>query len=357
MKVRSVVLLLAALACGSLANSVGEKARTSRLAKGNRDDLMYLPESHVLRAASLGYSNLVADFIWLRAIQYYGEHRLTDRNYPQAERLFQSIYDLNPAFKGATRFGALILAQDAGNAEGALKLLERAEKDDPRAWEYPFDQGFIRHSICKDYAAASRDYARASKREGAPDLAARLAGLSASRLGDREAARQVWQAILADPPNELTRRIAERGLKNLHIEDTQDLLSSVVVKFREKHGRIPRSWNEPLQEGLIRTLPTEPFGGAYLFDPQANKVRSTTAIDREMRQQADVVANLLPVAREKLGGSYPGTIEEMVRMDILDVPPARPLGIALTYDPATGTVSWNPPWPQAEVVVEEGEGG
>jgi tetratricopeptide (TPR) repeat protein len=354
MKVRSVVLLLAAFACGSLANSVGEKARTSRLAKANRDDLMYLPESHVLRAASLGYTNVVADFLWMRAIQYYGEHRLTDRNYPQAERLFQSIYDLDPAFKGATRFGALVLAQDAGNPQGALKLLERAERDDPRSWEYPFDEGFIRQTICKDFATASRDYTRASKCKGAPDLAARLAGLSAARLGDRAAAREVWKQILANPPNDLTRRIAERGLKNLQIEETQDVLSNVIVAFRAKHGRLPHSWSEPLQEGLIASLPQEPFGGAYLYDPQANKVRSTTTIDREMRRQAAVVTNLLPVARQKLGGSYPGTIEEMVRMDILDAVPSRPLGIALTYDPATGSVSWDPPWPRVEGVEEEG---
>lgn len=353
---RSAVLLLAALACGTLANSVGEKARTSRLAKANRDDLMYLPESHVLRAASLGYSNVVADFIWIRAIQYYGEHRLTDRNYPQAERLFQSIYDLDPAFKGATRFGALVLAQDAGDPEGALELLERAEKDDPRAWEYPFDQGFIRQTICKDFAKASGDYTRASKRKGAPDLAVRLAGLSAARLGDREAAREVWRQILADPPNELTRRIAERGLKNLEIEDMQDQLTNVVVHFRERHGRLPHSWNEPLQDGLLASLPQEPFGGAYLYDPQANKVRSTTTIDREMTRQAGVVTNLLPVAREKLGGSYPGTIEEMVKMDLLDEVPSRPLGIALTYDPATGTVSWDPPWPRVEGGEEESGG-
>jgi tetratricopeptide (TPR) repeat protein len=355
MTMRSVVLVLAALAFGSLANSVGEKARASRLAKGNPDELMYLPESHVLRAASLGYTNVVADFIWLRAIQYYGEHRLTDRNYPQAERLFQSIYDLDPAFKGATRFGALVLAQDAGNAKGALALLERAERDDPRAWEYPFDQGFIRQSICKEYSAASSDYLRASSRPGAPDLAARLAGLSATRLGDREAAREVWQQILADPPNELTRRIAERGLKNLDIEETQEILTVAMSKFREKHGRVPRSWTEVLQEGMISSIPEEPFGGAYLYDPQANCVRSTTTIDREMNRQRSVVANLLPVAREKLGGSYPGTIEEMVSMDLLDAAPSRPLGIALTYDPATGTVSWNPPWPRVEG-ESEGEG-
>jgi len=351
---RSVVLLLAALACGSLANSVGEKARTSRLAKANPDELMYLPESHVLRAASLGYTNVVADFIWLRAIQYYGEHRLSDRNYPQAERLFQSIYDLDPAFKGATRFGALVLAQDAGNAKGALALLERAERDHPNAWEYPFDQGFIRQSISKEFAAASSDYLRASTRPGAPDLAVRLAGLSATRLGDRQAAREVWQQILNDPPNELTRRIAERGLKNLDIEETQELLTEALSKFREKHGRVPHSWSEVLEEGMIASLPQEPFGGAYLYDPQANRVRSTTAIDREMNRQRGVVVNLLPVAREKLGGSYPGTIEEMVSMDILDAAPSRPLGIALTYDPATGTVSWNPPWPRVE---GESEGG
>jgi tetratricopeptide (TPR) repeat protein len=344
--------LLAALVLGLLAHIVSERTRSEQLASRDPNELMYLPESRVLKAASLGFSNLFADIIWLRAIQYYGEHRLTDRNYPQAERLFRTIYDLDPAFKGATRFGAIILAQDARDPDGAIELLERAEQDHPEVWEYPFDQGFIHQTIRKAYAEAAEDYHRASLLPGAPDLAARLAGYSYVRLGDRSASRDVWSSILADPPNEMMRRIAERGLRNIAMEEAEEKLTEQVAKYKAKTGRWPKEWKDVHEAGLLDVMPVEPYGGRYFIDPETGSVHATTSIDREMKRQRSIVASALEVAHEKMG-DYPGTLELLVRMGLLDQAPWRPLGVALTYDPASGAVAWDPPWPMSKDEVEE----
>ncbi len=349
---RTFAALVAAGVLGFSAQVVGERGRRVELASKNPNELMYLPESRVLKAAALGYSNLIADVIWLRAIQYYGEHRLTDRNYPQAERLFQTIYDLDSAFKGATRFGALVLAQDVRNPGGALALLERAERDNPRTWEYPFDQAFIHQTIGKDFMKAASGYRRASLLPGAPDLAARLAGLSFARLGDRSASREVWSAILMDPPNEMMRRVAERGLRNLSMEDAEDRLTERVAEFRVKRGHFPKEWREVVEAGLLDAPPIEPYGGRFFIDPENGRVRATTSIDRQMKQQAAIVALGVEAARERTG-AYPGTLEVLARMGILREPPPRPLGVALTYDPASGTVAWDPPWPPSQDELDE----
>jgi hypothetical protein len=344
---RNALALAAAVALGWGAFAVGERARTSRLTASNPNELMYLPESRVLRAAALGYTNLLADVIWLRAIQYYGEHRLTDRNYPQAERLFQTIYDLDPAFKGATRFGSIVLAQDARDPEGGLRLLERAERDDPNAWEYPFDQGFIHQTIRKDYKEAGEGYRRASLRPGAPDLAARLAGLTYARLGDRGASREVWRSILQNPPNEMMRRVAERGLKNLAMEETEEKLTAAVAQFQKARGRYPKEWKEVHEAGFLKAPPVEPYGGKYFVDASTGKVHATTSIDREMDRQRSIVAGAVERAKAK-SGEYPSSIEELLKIGLIDQLPWRPLGIALTYDPARGSVTWNPPWPPSQ---------
>lgn len=351
---RGLAVLVLAVALGGFAHSVGERARYSKLNSGSPDDLLYLPESRVLRAAALGYTNLFADFIWLRAIQYYGEHRLTDRNYPQAERLFHTIYDLDPAFKGATRFGALVLAQDARDSAGAITLLEGAERDNPTVWEYPFDQGFIHHTIERKLDRAAEDYKRAAAIPGAPDLALRLAGLVLSRTGDHEAARAVWTSILDDPPNEMMRRLAERGFKNVAMEETEEKLTECVATFRAKRGRTPNDWSELQAAGLLDVVPSEPYGGRYFLDPADGSVRATTTIDRDMSRQRDVVTSVAEAVKER-DGAFPGSIEEMVKSGELKEAPSRPLGLALTYDPATGRVSWNPPWPPTEEGVRPGE--
>ncbi|HMB70707.1 MAG TPA: hypothetical protein VKU85_15440, partial [bacterium] len=254
-----------ALALGFTAHVVGENARAAQIEGDFDDDFLYLPEGRILRMASLGHRAFVADLVWLAAIQYYGEQRITGQRYEQAERLFQVIYDLDPQFMRATRFGALVLAQDAANPEGAIALLDRAGKDSPEAWEYPFDQGFVYQTVMRDYAAAGEAYQAAADRPGAPDLATRLAGVSFARLGDRQTARQVWASLLEED-NEILVRIAERSLKNLDLEDAQDLRTDAVIRFRAATGHAPEGWDELIGAGLIDRVPEEPFGGAYFWD-------------------------------------------------------------------------------------------
>jgi tetratricopeptide (TPR) repeat protein len=344
---RSLALLIVALGLGSAAHGVGAKAGAARVGGNYDEELMYLPEGRILRMASLGHRNFAADLVWLKAIQYYGEQRLTTRTYAQAERLFQAIYDLDPHFKGATRFGALVLAQDAGNPEGALGLLGRARREHPTEWEYPFDEGFVCQTVAKDYARAGEAYRVASELPGAPDLAIRLAGISFAKLGDRQAAREVWNELLAESDNEMLEEIAVRNLRNLDMEDAQDLLSESVAKFREERGRVPADWNELIAAGYLAKMPADPFGGGYFLDAASGRVWSTTHVDRRMAQERDIFAGLLRELQQ-VDGKWPAGFDAVVDRGLARFPPWEPFGLSLQYDPSTGAVAWNPPWPEVE---------
>jgi len=341
------LVVIVALALGIAAHLVGEAAGAMRTRAGADDELLYLPEGRILRMAALGHRNFLADLVWLAAIQYYGEQRLTVQTYDQAERLFQAIYDLDPHFKGATRFGALVLAQDAGNPQGALGLLGRASDDNPREWEYPFDRGFIYQTVLRDYQAAGESYRTASELPGAPSVAARLAGISFARLGDRTAAREVWMEILTGADNDLMRQVAERNLANLDMEDAQDLLEDAVHRFREERGRDPASWNELRTAGYVREIPAEPFGGAYFLDGSTGEVFSTTYVDRRMAQEREIFAGFMR-RLHTADGAWPASLDEAVERGLCRFGPWEPFGLRLDYDSATGTVSWNPPWPETE---------
>ncbi|NNE44592.1 MAG: hypothetical protein HKN12_10310, partial [Gemmatimonadetes bacterium] len=144
-------ILTGVLALGLIvtAHFAGERAGAYRAGPSDDAELMYLPAGPILRLAAFGHRNFLADLVWLSVIQYYGEQKLSGENYAQAERLFQAIYDLDPHFDGATRFGALVLAQDAGSPEGGIALLDRAARDHPDRWEFPFDRGFIQQTVQK----------------------------------------------------------------------------------------------------------------------------------------------------------------------------------------------------------------
>jgi tetratricopeptide (TPR) repeat protein len=344
---REGLKLLTALLLLGAAHWTGERSGAARAAPGNPDQLAYLPEGEVLKAASLGHRNLMADAVWILAIQYYGEQRLTTRNYDQADRLFRLIYTLDPTFKGATRFGALVLAQDAGEPEAALALLTRAERDDPGAWEYPFDRGFILQTVLRDYTGAAQAYRHSSELPGAPAVTRRLAGLTFARLGDRSSSREVWRAIYDEAENDVMRSVAERNLKNLDMEDAEELLTAGVERFRAEHDRLPHDWAELLDKGCVSHLPPEPYGGLFLFDPGGMRVWATTHLDRRMAQERDVFQQHVRLAH-RTDGVLPPSLESLVERGIMPFPPLRPMGIALDYDPLTGSVAWNPPWPATE---------
>ena len=337
----------AALVLLSAAHVAGERAGAAKNAAADPDELLYLPEGRILRSLSLGHRNLLADVVWLQAIQYYGEQRLTTRNYEQAERLFRVIHDLDPTFKGATRFGALVLAQDAGDPQAALGLLARAERFDPTAWEYAFDRGFILQTVLKDYEAAGAAYREASRRPGAPVVAGRLAGLTFARLGDRAASRDVWLALWEDAENDMMRSVAERNLRNLDMEDAEDRLEAATRRFLAERDQLPAQWGELEAEGFVAQLPVEPWGGIFLIDPETLDVWATTRLDRRMAQERDVFQGYVRLAQHA-DGRWPSSLDALVERGIAAGPASRLLGLGLDYDPATGTVSWNPPWPATE---------
>ncbi|MBZ0269231.1 hypothetical protein K8I85_13840 [bacterium] len=341
---RRAVLLAVALAALLASHGSSRRAEAAKNADADPDELRYLPEGRILRIASLGHSKLLADLVWLQAIQYYGEQRLTTRNYEQTARFFNAIYDLDPTFMAATRFGALILSQDAGDPQSALMLLARAAADHPAAWQYPFDEGFIHHTIRRDYQAAGEAYRRAAALEDAPELAVQLAGASFGRLGDRETARGIWWALQGDE-NPMTRALAERSLKNLDLEEVEEELTGAVHTFRDEHGRIPGNWEELQQAGLLGQMPRDPWGGRFLWIEDQEEVLSSTTIDRRMAAIRDIFQGLVKRSRED--GVRTGSLREFVeRGDVSE--PWSPFGLTLDYDASTGDVAWNPPWPASE---------
>jgi tetratricopeptide (TPR) repeat protein len=342
-----ILLLMGAATLAFFAHGEGERAGDAQNAGRDPDELMYLPEGRYLEMASLGHRNFMADLIWLRAIQYYGEQRLTTRNYDEAERLFQVIYDLDSSFKGATRFGALVLAQDARNPDGGLALLHRAERDDPLAWEYPFDQGFILHTVKKEYEGAGNAYRRAAGLPGAPPVAGRLAGLSLAKLGDRSAARDVWQSIAAEDENDLMRDVARRNLRNLDLEDAEETMTRALAAFRERTGRDPKDWNELVSAIDLVRIPVAPYGGRFYYDEATDEVLSTTTVDRRMAQLRDIFRGYVQ-AYAKQHGTFPPLLDALVEAGIARYPAWKPMGVALDYDAKNGTIRWNPPWHATE---------
>lgn len=211
------IVIASAMVSAGTAATVAEGWSRARRAAVPSFELQLFPHGPWVKPATLGRNRVAADAAWIRAIQYYGEHRKSDRRYPYAETLFRTLTDLDPEFVNAYVLGALILAEDTGRFDQASALLLRGIEANPEAWRLSFELGFLHYWRARVGDATERALAvkwltHASRLTGAPPSVSRLAAFAAGQSGERELAIALWEEALAAAENEAVREVARRYL-------------------------------------------------------------------------------------------------------------------------------------------------
>ena len=273
---RVVVVVLLALAVLGVGSARARLADIDAAMSGTKD-LLYMPNGKYLKAISLGHAPLLADFVYLWAIQYYSDYSQADR-FRYVEHVFGDVIsELDPGYLDPYWLGALILTTEGKDEEAGLRLLDRGFVKNPSAWILMYLAGWE----CQRFGQFDRaaDYFdRAAKVSGSPpDLFRLKAGMTA-RTGNLKEAIERWQDVLDDPRNnEEARAIAERQIRTLTVRlDVMDL-DAAIAAYRAQHGRPPHSLNELVRVGVLNAVPLDPDGNAYAYDPSAGTVSSAAS--------------------------------------------------------------------------------
>ncbi|MFZ1946563.1 MAG: hypothetical protein WAW06_03375 [bacterium] len=304
-----------------------------------REELTYYPSGRLLKVADLGYSALAADILWLRGIQYYGEHRKTDRRYPLAEHIFSTITNLDPDFVGAYRFGALVLSEDAGSVAGAVDLLRRGLRSNPGVWQIPFDLGFIYFVGLNDYSKAAHYFRLSSRLPEAPEVARRFSAFAYRKAGKPEVAKALWQEMIESSANAVLREMAVNSIKKIDRETTIAALDRAVGRFRSERGRLPGDLADLVAGGLVDAIPPDPLGGSYFLDHETETVSSTS----KARDEADLATRRLQrllTRYQESHGVFPQSLADL-KADGLIAEIPRVAGTKITYDPGVGRVAYH----------------
>jgi len=75
---RMAIAWAAAIVFGAGACALASHAAATLPGPAPFEELAYYPSGQALQPATLGHAETAADLAWLRAVQYYGEHRVTD---------------------------------------------------------------------------------------------------------------------------------------------------------------------------------------------------------------------------------------------------------------------------------------
>jgi hypothetical protein len=302
------------------------------------EEMMYFPSGSLLNLASAGNETLVADFLWLRGIQYYGEHRRTDRSYPLAEHVFSTITELDPQFVGAYRFGAFVLGQDVGQPVAGINLIRKGMVENPGTWQLPFDLGFLYFIQLKDSRSAAHFFNFAARQEGAPALVKRFSAFAYRKAGKNEMAKALWEEISRSSDNEVMQETADFALKSIARDEIADSLTSRIERFRALRGRSPANLGELETAGLVAKVPDDPFGGTYFLDPGSGRVLSTSAVKEAAEHAQRYVERLVGRYRDQ-EGRYPQDLADLKASGLVDSLPRVP-GTLVKYDPGEGAVKY-----------------
>jgi len=237
--------------------------------------IIYMPSGKHLKLASFGNSAMMADLIYLWAIQYYSNYNIRDR-FEYLEHIFSVIAELDPHYLDPYEVGALIAVYEAQDVEMAFRILDLGLKNNPSQWIFPFQAGHYAQRFLKDFKTAKEYYEKAKIIEGAPSQTERLAANAAFKMMDYEEAWQSWLEIYETATDERIRKIAENHLYNVKASRDIQLIKDAINLYSEKFGLRPLNLEQLVRGKFLSRVPKDLDEKDYIYDPQTGEIRTET---------------------------------------------------------------------------------
>lgn len=275
----SVGVIIAGLSAVFLLSGV-MSAYKPALPEGYEDEDLIIP-AEKLRGFSLGMEGLVADWYWMRSLQYLGDKiikgqedvaidDLADLNPRLLYPLLDSATSMDPQFLAAYSFGAIVLP--AIDANQAVKIAEKGIANNPSEWRLYQHLGFI-HWKTGAFSKAAETYEKGAAIEGAPPFMRLMAARMRTEGGSLETARAIYEEMLNSDDSNIRELAALRLLEITSLFEVETIQAAVdSIGAGESACSSPVFWKtyadrfRNLRTAEGRPLRFEPVTGAPI-DP------------------------------------------------------------------------------------------
>ena len=273
MKSRNTVTIVASVLLLTLfAGSVFSRRQVEKQ-RGNEatlEEVLYMPSGKTVKRLSLGYSALLANIYWTRAVQYFGEKHLRHaRRYDLLYPLLDITTDLDPKLTVAYEYGSVFLSQQppggAGQPDKAVILAEKGIRANPEFWRLYFILGFVHYIDRHDPESARVAFEQGSKVPGALPWMKVMAARMAEHSKDINTSIALWQAVYETTVDKDVKEAAQSHLASLLAERDIAELQLKVDAYRRKMGVPPTSWADLIRAGFIPGVPLAPKQEPYVL--------------------------------------------------------------------------------------------
>ncbi|MEA3347891.1 MAG: hypothetical protein U9Q39_02385 [Pseudomonadota bacterium] len=239
-----------------------------------RDDLRLEPAAmEALEFLSLDHRGLLADILFIRAIQHTGSLVWKPLDFaldsPWKYAIMDRVTRLDPRYYNAYLFSGMGLIQDFDDILLARPILERGIETFPESWELPFWLGYDFYLYQNDFATASHYLLMAAEKPDAPKSFFALLLKTLNHQGAYHQAQALMTRMAKNQPPGSVKILYEKKAERLkHLALLQDAAEKFARKAKKRVGRL----EELLEAGLIEKIPTDPLGQGYYWNQEQKRV-------------------------------------------------------------------------------------
>ena len=265
---------------------------TQRASISEERDEVLLRSPRLVKAMGLEYAPLLADIYWTRVVQYYGNKHLRGQaNLELLWPLLDITTTLDPNLVIAYRFGAMFLSPPAPGGAGrpdlAVQLIQRGIQANPDYWRLYEDLGFVYYFDLKDYQKASAAFLEGSKNPKALVWMKIMAAKVAAEGESFETSMFLWKDIYDSTADPMVKKNALTHMQLLKVKEDCKRLDALADEFEKRFGRRPARISDLAQAGLIRGIPRDPSGYAYVVgkDGKAELNLDSPLLEQQLMQE------------------------------------------------------------------------
>jgi hypothetical protein len=230
---------------------------------GGGENFLYQVSIHP--AFAFGFRNFLGDLAWLGAVQVAGSRKITPGEYDRLYILLKTVGNFDPRFVVPSLLGGIILGDSPGHAREALDILDRGAKNHPADWRFPFYIGYTWYFSLGDPLEGAKALEEAARLPESPPYLPLLAARMFAEGRAPETALTFLERMVREETDPARLEILNRRIGEVIVERDIQALEKAVVAYTEKTGGLPGTLSELVRAGLLRSIPEEPHGGAYVL--------------------------------------------------------------------------------------------
>ncbi len=183
--------------------------------KAAQQEKLYFPSGNFLVESTLGFREVMADYLWFRFVQYYGAFAQGNNDFRYFELLIDSITKLDPQFVEAYHFASLVFWSSFGDTAASINMLKRGILANPDTAKLPFQIGFIYYVMEHDYQRAAHWFENASRCSDASDKESRFAAFARYKAGDDRVSLELWKTLYDSTDSPHMKELAVKMIEKL----------------------------------------------------------------------------------------------------------------------------------------------